>query len=214
MAKRALTLNPSNSTASSSRGADSADAAGARASSSTDAVRDKVPRRIASVAHASIGCGAAGITESAVVQDALHQYLDRTSDAALILSRLALLARAEERTKRDVEILTEAFGIWVKVWFAHTPKISVEGRLLARRSADGRYAQFVEHVSRRLSGGHRFIDDLPKEPIADEGELSRLAASRWRYTWRRSRSGGCSRAVGSRTNRCCRGSGSGRKADT
>jgi hypothetical protein len=45
-----------------------------------------------------------------------------------------------------------------------------------RSSAARRYAQFVEHVSRRLAGGHRFIDDLPKEPIANEDELTMLAA--------------------------------------
>lgn len=121
-------------------------------------------------------CGAAGTTESAVVQDALRHYLDRTGDAALILGHLTRLGRAEERTKRDVEILTEAFGTWVEVWFAHTPNISEEHKALAGRSAKRRYAQFVEHVSRRLAGGHHFIDDLPKEPIADEAELTRVAA--------------------------------------
>jgi hypothetical protein len=121
-------------------------------------------------------CGAAGITESAAVQAALRQYLDRTSDATLILQGLARLGRAEERTKRDVEILSEAFGTWVEIWFAHTPHIDEELKSLARRSAARRYAQFVEHVSRRFSGGHRFIDTLPQEPIADEAELTRLAA--------------------------------------
>jgi predicted RNA-binding protein len=121
-------------------------------------------------------CGAAGTTESAVVQDALRQYLDRTGDAALILGHLARLGRAEERTKRDVEILAEAFGTWVEIWFAHTPNMSEEHKSLAGRSAARRYVQFVEHVARRFSGGHRFLDDMPQEPIADEAELTRLVA--------------------------------------
>jgi hypothetical protein len=120
-------------------------------------------------------CGAAGITESAAVQAALRQYLDRTSDATLILRGLARLGRAEERTKRDVAILTEAFGTWVEIWFAHTPNMAEELKSLARRSAARRYAQYVEHVSRRFAGGHRFIDTLPQEPIAEAAELTRLA---------------------------------------
>jgi hypothetical protein len=121
-------------------------------------------------------CAAAKVTESAVVQAALREYFDRTSDTALLFRRLDRIGRAQQRTSREIEVLSEAFGTWVEIWFAHTPMVADHLKAIARRSAQGRYAQFLEYVSKRLSGGHRFIDDLPKEPIADEAELTRVAA--------------------------------------
>jgi hypothetical protein len=121
---------------------------------------------------------ASGIASSAVVQAALRQYLDRTSDTALILRRLDRLGRAEARAHRDLELLSEAFAVWVRLWFAHTPGITDDAKESARRTAERRFAQFVEHVVERFTGGHRFLDDLPREVLADEVELSSLAAQR------------------------------------
>jgi hypothetical protein len=119
---------------------------------------------------------ATGVTESAVVQAALCQYLDGQTDAMLVLRRLDRLGRAGARTQRDLEILSEAFAIWVKLWFAHTPNVAEDAKPLARASAEARYRQFVEYVAEQLSGGRRFVDDLPHEVVADSGELTNLAA--------------------------------------
>jgi hypothetical protein len=119
---------------------------------------------------------ASGIASTAVVQAALRQYLDRTSDNALILPRLDRLGRADARAHRDLELLSEAFAVWVKVWFAHTPRTSDDAKESARRTAESRFTQFVAHVVERFTGGHRFLDDLPREVLADEVELANLAA--------------------------------------
>jgi hypothetical protein len=118
---------------------------------------------------------ASGIASSAVVQAALRQYFDRTSDTALILRRLDRLGRADARAHRDLELLSEAFAVWVRLWFAHTPSVSDDAKEPARRTAERRFAQFVEHVVERFTGGHRFLDDLPREVLADEIELANLA---------------------------------------
>ncbi len=119
---------------------------------------------------------ASGIASSAVVQAALRQYLDRTSDAALILRRLDRLDRADARAQRDLELLSEAFAVWVKIWFVQTPRIESDAKELARRTAESRYAQFVQHVVEQFVGGQRFLDDLPREVLADEVELANVAA--------------------------------------
>jgi predicted DNA-binding protein len=118
---------------------------------------------------------ASGIASSAVVQAALRQYFDRTSDTALILRRLDRLGRGDARAHRDLELLSEAFAVWVRLWFAHTPSVSDDAKEPARRTAERRFAQFVEHVVERFTGGHRFLDDLPREVLADEVELANLA---------------------------------------
>ena len=45
-------------------------------------------------------CASSGVTESAVVEGALRQYLDGTSDKALLLRRLDRLGRAVEQRPR------------------------------------------------------------------------------------------------------------------
>ncbi|MGD0679094.1 MAG: hypothetical protein ABSC94_27145 [Polyangiaceae bacterium] len=119
-------------------------------------------------------CAASGATESAVVAAALRQYLDGTSDATLLLRRLDRLGRAVERIHRDVEFLSEAFAVFVRVWFAHTPTVPESGRNAARESAESRYRQFVEHVAEQFSGGRRFLDELPGESMGHGGELTAL----------------------------------------
>ena len=118
---------------------------------------------------------AMGTTTSFVVQAALRQYLDRTDDKTLLLGQLARLRRACDRTQRDLEIHMEAFAIYVKLWFAHTPYIPDDGKDSARRTAESRFAQFQEYLVEQFQGGRRFVDDLPREVIADEAELSRMA---------------------------------------
>ncbi|MGA3124855.1 MAG: hypothetical protein ABSF69_29260 [Polyangiaceae bacterium] len=105
-------------------------------------------------------CAAADATESAVVVAAIRQYLDGTSDATLYLRRLDRLGRALARSQRDVELLSEAFAVFVRVWFAHTPVVPESGKKSARAGAEIRYRQFVEHVAEQFSGGRRFLDDL------------------------------------------------------
>ena len=122
-------------------------------------------------------CAATDSTVSAVVLAAVRQYLDGTSDATLVLRRLDRLGRAVARSQRDLEFLSEAFAVFLRVWFAHTPNIPEDSKKAARANAEGRYKQFVEHVAEQFSGGHRFLDDLPYETIGDDAELTAAAAA-------------------------------------
>lgn len=119
-------------------------------------------------------CAATGTTESAVVQAALKQYLDGTSDQALIIRRMDRLGRAIERLERDLGLLSEAFAVWVQIWFAHAPTIPASGRDTARRESAGRFQQYVAHVATRLSAGKRFVDNFAKEKVADDAELASI----------------------------------------
>lgn len=59
---------------------------------------------------ASPTCAATNATETAVVEAALRLHLDGTSDRTLLFRRLDRLGRAVERSHRDLELLSEAFG--------------------------------------------------------------------------------------------------------
>jgi hypothetical protein len=120
-------------------------------------------------------CASTNATESAVIEAALRQHLDGTSDRTLLFRRLDRIGRAVERIQRDLELLSKAFGVFVQLWFAHTPSVDAQEKQSARRDAESRYKQFLEHVTWRFSGGRRFLDDLPRESIGDDAELTAFA---------------------------------------
>jgi hypothetical protein len=122
-------------------------------------------------------CVAMGVSESALVKSSLHQYLSGTGDATMILRQLQRLGRFAERIERDLGILSHAFGVFTRLWLAHTPSIPADAKPSARVEAESRYKQFVEYVAEQVSGGGRFIDDLPRESIANEAELEAIAGS-------------------------------------
>jgi hypothetical protein len=119
-------------------------------------------------------CTAMGVSQSALVKSALGQYLDETKDATLLLRRLDRLGRAEARTQRDLEVLSQAFGVFVRLWLAHTPTVPEESKPGARLNAENRYGRFTQHVADQFSAGRRFLDDLPREVVADDAELTAL----------------------------------------
>lgn len=87
---------------------------------------------------------AKGLTESAVVQAALEEYLDGDEkDSAVILRRLDRLGRAAVRQQRDLEVLSEAFALFVRLWSAYVPKLSDEDKEEAMRRGAKMYQALV-----------------------------------------------------------------------
>ena len=108
-----------------------------------------------------------------VIENALRQYLDGSSDSALVLRRLNRLQVSVGRDHRDLELLSEAFGLYMRAWFAaHSPSVAETTKTM--RVGEGAYKAFARHLGERFSAGHRFLDDLPKEFVSDE-EPSEIA---------------------------------------
>src|SRR5580658_3270915 len=102
----------------------------------------------------------------------------RDSTGCIIATRGSRHERVfrQDRMHRDLELLSEAFSVFVRLWFAHTPSVPVDAKPVARSTAESRYKQFVEHVVQQFSGGRRFLDDLPREVAANDAELNAIAA--------------------------------------
>ena len=116
-------------------------------------------------------CKRINATESSVIGSALKEYFDDSTDMKLLLRRLDRLGRHATRLERDINAIAEAFAVFVQLWFAHTPSIGENEKDAARREAWNQYQKFVEYVATQMAGGHRFIDDLVQDTIADEDEL-------------------------------------------
>jgi hypothetical protein len=122
-------------------------------------------------------CAASNVTERAVFEAAIEQYISGTSDMTLVLRRIERLYRASDRVHEDVELLSAAFAVFVQLWFAHTPGLSEERKPAAREEAESRYQHFKDYVTQEFAGGRRLLDDLPREAIADDAELDTIAAN-------------------------------------
>ena len=75
-------------------------------------------------------------------------------------------------------MVSEAFAVFVQVWFAHTAEVSEGERDPATRSGLSRYKRFVDHVAAKFAGGARLVRDVVKEdPAADLADLAAAAAA-------------------------------------
>jgi hypothetical protein len=89
-------------------------------------------------------CAASGLSERTIVEDALGKYLDGAGDTALLLRRFDRVDNALARDHRDLELLSEAFGRYLRLWFgAHGP-VTREGGGHAAQVAEERYEQFAQ----------------------------------------------------------------------
>ncbi len=114
-----------------------------------------------------------GVTDSAVVNAALEQYLDRSSDMALILRRLDRVGRAIGRLHRQNDIVAELLATFIQIWFAHTMPIPLDQQKAAKQSATRRYAELIEFVRRRLTNSkHVFVDLFGPEEVDESAAPS------------------------------------------
>jgi hypothetical protein len=112
---------------------------------------------------------ASGISESTIIESALRKYLDIGDDTELLLRRFDRVERELLREHRDLELLSEAFGRYMRLWFtAHAPHTAEGGKATARSAAETQYKQFAQHLGAQFVQGHRFTDDLPVEALAGE----------------------------------------------
>lgn len=113
-------------------------------------------------------CATRGVTESAAVQSAIENHLDGVEkDNDVILRRLDRLGRASVRHQRDLEVLSEAFAVFVRYWAAYLPERSRAEQDAAQPLAARRYEQFVDLVSAALARGSRLCAKVLNEESSD-----------------------------------------------
>lgn len=109
-----------------------------------------------------------GSSKSAIVADALRQYLTRRGapelDEALRI-RLDRQSRQMARIERDVEVLLESLGLFVRYQLTVTAPLP-EADKAARAVGQERFQKFVEQVGRQMAGRNRLF------PRGEEGEPS------------------------------------------
>ena len=122
--------------------------------------------------------GRRGLADGAVIEEAIKQHLDQSTDAALIMRRLDRSGRRIDKMRSDVEMLTEFMSLWVRLWFAHTPRIADAQKGAAQADAAKRYEQFLAFVTKRLSSPQRLaVELLGDDQLIDPAERPEKAGT-------------------------------------
>jgi predicted DNA-binding protein len=122
--------------------------------------------------------GRRGLADAAVIEEAIKQHLDQSTDAALIMRRLDRSGRRIDKIRGDLEMLTEFMSLWVRLWFAHTPRVADAQKGAAQADAAKRYEQFLAFVTKRLSSPQRLaLELLGEEQLADPAEQPEKAGT-------------------------------------
>jgi hypothetical protein len=101
-----------------------------------------------------------GTNRSDIIEKALIRFLDPqaadTTTRAMV-RRLDQLSRTQDYVSRDVRILAEALGHFIRLYLIATPPFV--GRDAAAQQALGakRFDQFIEQLGRKLSAGDSFV---------------------------------------------------------
>lgn len=117
-------------------------------------------------------CAAHNITQTALVQASLQQYMSGASPYESLMKRLDRVSRQLEGQRRMLHLLAEAIGAYVMLWLGHTPEVHPENREEARRDALARYRKWADHVAKRLTGADSFFLQFAVSDIADDAELA------------------------------------------
>ena len=126
--------------------------------------------------HLLAYCAATGRSERAVIEDAVARYLANPAKDPSTSGPLDRLAQAidddrrvREGQHRDLEILSETFGRFLRLWMiVHAPTFThpdtPEGaETLSQQRATGEafYKRLASAIADHFRRGHRFVHDLP-----------------------------------------------------
>ena len=101
-----------------------------------------------------------------------EKHLDSKSDTDLLLRRFDRVERDMARDHRDLELLSEAVGRYMRLWFtAHAPSAADAGKGATRSAAESQSGLFAKHLGAQFKQGHRFIDDFPLEAFTGEDHV-------------------------------------------
>lgn len=104
-----------------------------------------------------------GTSKSLVAEAAIAAFLApdlAETPGAALLRRLDHQARAAERLDRNLMILTELIGLFVRQWLVVAPTLPESAQAAAQARGKARYHGFMAALGRRLAKGRRLAADL------------------------------------------------------
>jgi predicted transcriptional regulator len=98
------------------------------------------------------------LTESAVTEAALAEYLDRDQvEAALVVRRLDGLAETVGQLQHDLDVVGQVLAVYVRYSFLAAPAVPTRE---VRHRADVVFADFLATVAKQLKAGTRLTGEV------------------------------------------------------
>jgi predicted transcriptional regulator len=94
-----------------------------------------------------------GVTQSAIVEDALRRYFDPQAKAGreeAILRRLDAIDLRQGAVERDAAVILETLGQYVLYWLTRTEPLPEGERDIAHNLGQKRFDYFIEQVARKV----------------------------------------------------------------
>lgn len=104
-----------------------------------------------------------GATKSGIVNKALLRHLDPAPEkeqGGEVLDRLKGLARRLRRIHREVEIVAETLGLFVRYFLMITPPLPKSEQHDAKILGHERYEVFVKQIAKRIASDSRLVAEV------------------------------------------------------
>jgi hypothetical protein len=134
----------------------------------TSYVSDSVAERLAIAAKRK------GFNRSKIVDRALDRFLageGSQGNDGLMQRRLDVMSKQQERTERNIAILLETMGLFVRYYLTVTPPLPKSEQDPARSLGNQRFEVFVGQIGKRLATGQSTVRDVMERVAANDPDL-------------------------------------------
>ena len=115
-----------------------------------------------------------GFNRSKLVDRALDKFLagDGSQDNDTTLQRrLDVMSKQQARTERNVAVLLETLGLYVRYYLTVTPPLPKSEQDPARNLGNQRFEFFVSQIGKRLAAGQSTMRDVMERVAANDPDL-------------------------------------------
>ena len=122
----------------------------------------------------AIACKRPGANKSKLVDRALDRFLASDgsggSDATL-LRRFDLMAKQSGKSDRNIAVILETLGLFVRYYLTITPPLPKSEQDPARGLGNQRFEFFVTQIGKRLATGQSVVRDVMERVAANDPDL-------------------------------------------
>lgn len=115
-------------------------------------------------------------SQGSIVEAALREYLDESSQQALVLRELQSLRRGMSRLERNLDVLDAALAGYVQFWLAYNPPLPDGQKQQAQTLAAQRFEQFLTFLQQQIRTQHTFMAQLQAEDWEQQDAVRALLA--------------------------------------
>lgn len=109
-----------------------------------------------------------GVTEGAIVEAALRDYLGKTENEDILLRKSDKISRQIERFRREQRVLMEVLSSYIRVYLTHAQEIPELEKSEAELKGARKFTRFMELVAKTLDENKPFFDELEEKRFNKE----------------------------------------------